>query len=161
MWSSSSPQEILATARVFDRPEKPEPRLNWKILGVFCSRRPASPSVTGMLLWQTRALLFKSETWVLDEWTFICSNSHLSRTFLVSLYPQASNTLGQESFIFWRGMTISYSLTLKRPTVKCSFAYIQASSIVYVWVTKKQWHLFQVQKWFANPKKKKSQVQMN
>ena len=103
---------------MLDWPEKPELGLNCKMLGIFCSQKPASPSVSGTLLWQARALLFKSEIWVLDEWTFICSNSHLSWTFLVSLYPQAPKL-----FYLLKWMTISYSLALKRPTVKCSLAY--------------------------------------
>ena len=90
---------------MLDWPEKPELGLNCKMLGIFCSQKPASPSVSGTLLWQAHALLFKkSEIWVLDEWTFICSNSHLSWTFLVSLYPQAPKL-----FYLLKRMTISYS----------------------------------------------------
>lgn len=52
---------------VWDQPEKPEPRLNWKILSIFCCWKPASPRVSGTLSWQACALSFKrSEIWVLQ-----------------------------------------------------------------------------------------------
>lgn len=124
--------------------------LGWtaKCLAHFVPRTLPAP-VSGMP-WQARARLFKkSEIWVLDEWAFICSNSHLSWTFLVSLYPQAPKL-----FYLLRWDDTQLLIGSKRPTVKCSLAYTQASSVMYLWVTKKQWYLFQVQNYVLTKKKK-------
>lgn len=60
-----------------------------------------------------------------------------------------SNLLSSE--VGWQSIT---RWLLKRPTGKYFLAYTSASSTICEWITKKQWHLFQVQKWFMCSSKK-------
>lgn len=77
-----------------------------------------------------------SIVWI-SEPPFLFSNSHLSRTFLVSFYPQAFNILGHVSFIFWRRMTISHSLAFKMANCDM-FLSIYLSFLHYVWLSHKK-----------------------
>lgn len=141
---------------MFDWPEKPEPRLSWKILGIFGSWKPAQPQCEWHALWGICTLLFKSGSCVLSPGWVKPSfpNPHLSPAFLVSFYPQAPNMLEHECVIFFNRMTISHSLALKRANCEMFWFFLHWFKLLPLCVSesrKNEWYLLQVQKWFAHP----------
>lgn len=113
---------------------------------------------SGMLLWQAHALLFKRSE---DQSSMVQVSE--PPFFQVLLYPKHSWCHSMHKLLMcWNInllMTISHQLALEKGNCEM-FLSTYLSFFHYACLShkkkKKQWHLFQVWKWFVNPEKKMS-----